>query len=215
MIDISKNFHNYKNIILHIRKYSFLGLISLLFNKIYTLIVMPDALLLRRPTHIRSMGKIVIGPGLACGPGLIIDLISQKSRLNIGKNVKMNHRVHIGVIDRVEIGDDALIGSNVTIIDHTHGIYNGKMQSSIHVKPIDRILESSPIIIGDSVWICDNVVITQGVSIGSNSIIGANSVVTKNIPPNVIVAGAPAQIIKKWNFLTNEWVKVGSDHNKL
>ncbi|MEA3357176.1 MAG: acyltransferase, partial [Patescibacteria group bacterium] len=57
--------------------------------------------------------------------------------------------------------------------------------------------KSQPITIGDSVWICGQSAILKGVSIGDNSIVGFRAVVTKNVPPNIVVAGNPARIVKR------------------
>lgn len=59
---------------------------------------------------------------------------------------------------------------------------------------------AEPITIGNNVWITSNVTILPGVNIGDNTVIGAGSVVTKNIPPNVFAAGNPCKVIKKINF---------------
>ena len=64
------------------------------------------------------------------------------------------------------------------------------------------------VIIGDYVWIGANVVVTSGVNIGSFSVIGAGSVVTKDIPDYVIAIGAPARVIKKYNFNSGNWERV-------
>lgn len=114
--------------------------------------------------------------------------------VSIGKNVCFNFRCHIGAINRIEIGDNVLIGSNVLITDHSHGLNDG---SDIRVCPAKRKLHSKgPVIIEDNVWIGENVCVLPNVKIGYNSIIGANSVVTRDVPPYSVVVGNPAQIIK-------------------
>ena len=90
---------------------------------------------------------------------------------------------------KVTIGDNVLIGANVYITDSDwHGI------------PIEKRTEegdSEEVNIGNGVWLGANSIIIKGVSIGDNSVIGAGSVVTKNIPENVIAAGNPCRVIKK------------------
>ncbi|MCQ5314902.1 hypothetical protein NE661_11700, partial [Megasphaera massiliensis] len=66
----------------------------------------------------------------------------------------------------------------------------------------------SSVVIEDHVWVGDNVVILHNVKIGYGSIIGANSVVTKDIPPCSIAVGAPNKVIKTWNNITNIWENV-------
>ena len=114
--------------------------------------------------------------------------------LVIGSNVCFNFRCHVGVINKVVIGNNVLIGSNVLITDHSHGHSNEK---NIEMVPTKRELYSKgPVIIEDNVWIGENVSILPNVRIGHNSVIGANTVVTKDVPAYSIVAGNPARILK-------------------
>ena len=115
--------------------------------------------------------------------------------ISIGSNVSVGKCFHLGCINSVKICDDVLIGSNVMIIDHNHGMTD---HSDLNTPPNKRILTSNgPIVIGKNVWIGENVSVLSGVVIGENTIIGANSVVTKSIPANCIACGVPAQIIKR------------------
>lgn len=114
--------------------------------------------------------------------------------LIIGNNVCFNFRCHVGVINKVVIGNNVLIGSNVLITDHAHGCTD---ESDIDVEPSKRSLYSKgPVIIEENVWIGENVSILPNVRIGRNSVIGANSVVTKDLPPYSIAVGNPVKVIK-------------------
>lgn len=116
-------------------------------------------------------------------------------KILIGDNVNVNFDCHFGAINRIEIGNNVLIGSRVLIIDHNHGLTD---KESLNLPPVYRSLFSKgPIIIENNVWIGEGVAILPNVRIGENSIIGANSVVTKDVPPNCIVSGVPAVIIKQ------------------
>ena len=75
------------------------------------------------------------------------------------------------------------------------------------IPPNKRKLSTGQIVIEDNVWIGENSVIQQGVTIKKGSVVAANSVVTKNVPSNVIVGGVPAKVIKYWNG--NEWENGG------
>ncbi len=87
------------------------------------------------------------------------------------------------------IGKNVFIGPNVGIYSVSH---------PIHHEPRNQYLEfASPITIGDNVWIGGSAVINPGVSIGDNSVIGSGSVVTNNIPENVIAAGNPCKVIRE------------------
>lgn len=189
-------------------KYSFLGLLSLAINFMYTKIVFHRALLVRRPAHIRVLGSYSIGKGFTSGPGLILDILNDEAKLVIGNNVKLNHRCHIGVMKSVKIGDDVLFASNVFISDHTHGSYSGDMQSNPLQPPNEREIVCGNVEIGDKVWIGENVAVLLGASIGESSIIGANSVVTKDIPAFSIAVGSPARVIKTWDKAAEKWVAV-------
>lgn len=112
----------------------------------------------------------------------------------IGNNVCFNTDCHIGCINKVVIGNNVLLASRIYISDHSHGKINEDVKT---ISPANRKLFSKgPVIIEDDVWIGEGVCIMPGVTIGKSSIIGANSVVTKSIPPYSIVGGVPARILK-------------------
>lgn len=114
--------------------------------------------------------------------------------LNIGNNVVINDDCHIGVFNRVEIHNDVLIASKVYISDHSHGETNHTdMQLPPRLRPI---ISKGPVIIEKNVWLGEGVCILPNVRIGRNSVVGANAVVTKDIPPYSIAAGMPARVIR-------------------
>jgi acetyltransferase-like isoleucine patch superfamily enzyme len=124
----------------------------------------------------------------------------------IGNNVSVVDFVHIGATNRVEIGDNVLMGSHIYISDHNHGVYRGKNQTDPHVPPIQRhVSNDQKVIVGENVWIGELVSILPGVTIGQGSIIGANSVVAKDIPPFSLAVGAPAKVTKEFNFDKQVW----------
>lgn len=115
-------------------------------------------------------------------------------RITIGDNVSINSDCHIGAINEIIIEDGVLIASKVFITDHYHGEISS---SAISLAPHERKLFSKgPIRIEKNVWIGEGVVILPNVRIGENSIIGANSVITKDIPKNSVVGGNPVKIIR-------------------
>ena len=104
------------------------------------------------------------------------------SELFLG-NIFLNQGVGITCFSKIEIGDETLIGEMTDIMDTDwHGIDGNEPKMA-------------PVRIGNHVWICARVVILKGVDVGENSIIGAGSVVTKNVAKNTIVAGNPAKEI--------------------
>ena len=117
-----------------------------------------------------------------------------KPELIIGNNVCFNSDVHIGCIDRIEIGDNVLMASRIFIADCSHGHIS---REALRLPPIQRpLISKGPVIIENNVWIGEGVAILHGVTIGENSIIGANSVITKDIPSNSVVGGNPGRILK-------------------
>lgn len=112
----------------------------------------------------------------------IISTHSKKAIISIGTNCGFSG-VTIGAATEIKIGNNVLCGANSVITDFDwHLDISGT--------------EPAAVIIHDNVWIGLNVVILKGVEIGENSIIGANSLVVKDIPPNVIAGGNPCRVLK-------------------
>ena len=166
------------------------------------------------PRHyLRGLSSIHIGDDLSAETGLWLEAITHYGdqtftpRITIGSRVRISQFVHIAATNRVEIGDDVLIGSHVIIIDHNHGQYR-RSHSSPMTLPTSRPLDSDQqVSVGARVWLGDGVVVAPGASIGEGSVIGANSVVTGCIPPFSLAAGAPAVVKKQFDFSTNKWSK--------
>lgn len=126
----------------------------------------------------------------------------------IGRGFSASDRLHITSINRIEIGDNCLFGSGVYISDHNHGSYKGSEQSPPSEPPVKRKLVSfGSVVIGANVWLGDNVIIIGPVHIGNGVVIGANSVVTRDISDNVIAAGIPLRILKSFNEISGLWEK--------
>jgi acetyltransferase-like isoleucine patch superfamily enzyme len=114
--------------------------------------------------------------------------------LVFGRNVTMENDCHVGAVNHIEIHDDVLIASRVYISDHSHG---GATSYDLALPPNARpVISKGPVIIEAEVWIGEGVIVMPNVRIGRSSIIGANSVVTHDIPPGSVVAGAPARVIR-------------------
>jgi len=112
----------------------------------------------------------------------------------IGNNVQIGDDSHITATNRIDIGNNVLAGKKITITDNAHGRSD---YEALSIPPSLRSLYSpGPVIIEEGVWIGDKVTILPNVRIGKNAIIGANAVVTKDIPDNCVVGGIPAKVIK-------------------
>jgi acetyltransferase-like isoleucine patch superfamily enzyme/glycosyltransferase involved in cell wall biosynthesis len=148
------------------------------------------------PLYLIGGKYIHMGKNFCSCPGLRIECFKvnvNDPQLIIGDDVKLNFNVHIGVINRVSIGNRVLMGSNILITDHSHGQTD---KDSLETPPNLRPLYSKgAVTIEDDVWIGENAVIMPNVTIGHNSIIGANAVITKDVAPFSKVAGNPAHII--------------------
>ena len=119
------------------------------------------------------------------------------AKIIIGDNCHIGEYSHITSINSITIGNGVLTGRYVYISDNNHG--NTDLDT-LQIPPLKRELYSKgPIHIGDNVWIGDKVAILSGVTIGEGSIIAANAVVTKDVPPYSLVGGIPAKIIKSYN----------------
>lgn len=130
-------------------------------------------------------------------------LTGDKAKVIIGNNCYFGFHLSILAGGSIIIGNDVLIASNVLITSENHGT---NPESSIPY--MNQNLECKNVIIGDGCWIGEKVSILPGVTIGEKSIVGANSVVTKSIPPFSIAAGIPARVIKKYNFENHRWEKI-------
>lgn len=137
-------------------------------------------------------------------------------RLVIGPHARLSDNVHIACLDRVTIGPHLLCGSRVLIADHAHGEYGDGGGSDPEVPPAQRPLRSAgPVVIGKNVWLGDGVAVLPGAVIGDGCILGANAVVTGNIPPRTIAVGSPAKPVRRWDTETRTWRRLppgrGSD----
>ena len=158
-----------------------------------------------RKAELTGSKRIFIGSGvyinkftwLACSP-LTGDAAC---KLLIGDGTYIGRFGHIYATSGIEIGKKVLIADKVYISDNLHGY------QQIDVAIIDQtIIQANKVFIGDGAWLGENVCVI-GASVGKNSVIGANSLVNKNIPDYCVAAGAPAVIIKRYNFETNCWQK--------
>ena len=131
----------------------------------------------------------------------------KKCQLHIGDGSSIGNFNHIYATKEIIIGKNVLTADKVYISDNIHGYGNINM-------PIkeQQVIQKNGVYIGDDSWIGENVSII-GASIGKHCVIGANSVVTKNIPNYCVAAGIPAKIIKRYNPSSNIWEKTDSKGN--
>ena len=127
-----------------------------------------------------------------CGEGCYIELPFHANwggkNLHFGNYVYANFNLTVVDDGDVYVGDKVMFGPNVTIATANHPIEPGLRSKAMQY--------NKPVRIGENVWIGANTVIVPGVSIGKNSVIGAGSVVTKDIPENVVAVGNPCRVLR-------------------
>ncbi|KEQ30945.1 acetyltransferase [Pedobacter antarcticus 4BY] len=106
--------------------------------------------------------------------------------ISIGKNVFINHACSFLDMGGITIEDDVLIGPKVNLITENHPLDPGDRKA----------LLTKPIIIKRNAWIGAGATILPGVTIGENSVVAAGAVVSRDVPPNIVVGGVPAKIIR-------------------
>jgi lipopolysaccharide O-acetyltransferase len=161
--------------------------------------------------YLRGLSSVDMGEDCQAGAGLWLEAVTQYNdqtfspRITIGDHARISNFVHIAATNRVEIGDNVLMGSKVVITDHNHGQYSNG-HCSPHIAPSLRPLDHDRrVVIGRNVWLGDGVVVTPGATIGDGCVIGANSVVVGDIAPFTIAAGVPARPRRVFTFDTDEW----------
>lgn len=138
----------------------------------------------------RGGGRLEIGElTYRLGAGIIVRA-SHGGVVKIGKEVTLRRFITLHAYERIEIGDFSRIGEMVTIRDHNHFSERGDAPGA------QKGFQSAPVIIGKNVWVGVKATLMPGVTVGDNAIIGANAVVTKDVPAGAVVGGVPAKVIK-------------------
>lgn len=196
----------------YLQQYGFWGSFKLVINLFKTKLFYHNVRLIRFPIDLRNKKNIDFGENLTTGVGCRLESCPQtmtdSKLLKFGNNIQLNDYVHITAAHSVEIGNNVLMASKIYISDCTHGSYIGNEYDSDPMSlPIDRPLSVKAVKIEDNVWLGEFVSVLPGVTIGEGTIVGANSVVSKSLPPYVIAVGSPAKPIKFYNFESKRWEK--------
>jgi acetyltransferase-like isoleucine patch superfamily enzyme len=107
--------------------------------------------------------------------------------IRVGRNVFINQNCTMYDLGGIDIADDVMIGPNVSIITSSHPLEPSQRRACVIAKPV---------VIERNVWIAAGVTILGGVTVGENSVIAAGAVVTRNVPPDSLVGGNPAKLIR-------------------
>ena len=113
------------------------------------------------------------------------------ARIRIGSGTFLNIAVMVAALDLVEIGDHCMFANGCFVSDANH-----RFDDRDRPVPWQGFTSRGPTRVGDNVWCGAGVVITSGVTVGERAVIGANSVVTTDIPPFSVAAGAPARVLR-------------------
>jgi acetyltransferase-like isoleucine patch superfamily enzyme len=138
---------------------------------------------------VRILGdaRIRLGDRVTLRRGVVL---AGHGTLTIGSGTTINDDCQISAFDSVQIGANCLFAPRVSVLDIDH-------RFDTRERPLKQQgYRTAPVVIGDDVWLGINVVVLRGVRIGRGAVIGANSVVTRDIPDYAIAAGAPARVLR-------------------
>ena len=154
---------------------------------------------IRKPMALINPDQIFIGSNCFIRDSARLEVVKRSGAISgeirIGNNVTMEQNVHIVACDSVVIEDEVCFAPRCTIVDSTHPIGSSSSGNRARRLSTDRAY----VRIERRVFLGANVVVLPNVTIGRNSIVGAGSVVTKDIPPNSIAVGSPAVVIKQFD----------------
>lgn len=180
----------------------------------------PRNLRIDLPRRIVNPERIWLGDNVWLGPGSLLIALTRypgpatqnpdapslapqrfESKIVVGQRVTATGNLQIAAHSEVRIDDDVLFATNVNLTDGLHGYHTA--EEPYKYQPIFKI---APILIQRGCWIGQNVVVLPGVTIGAQTIVGANSVVTESLPAQCIAVGNPARVIRRWNPATHQWL---------
>jgi acetyltransferase-like isoleucine patch superfamily enzyme len=139
-------------------------------------------------------GRLELGAHVLFEPGVWLTA-EAPGRIRIGEGTFLNLGVQVAAMDLVEIGAHCMFANGCFVSDANH-----RFDDPDRPVPWQGFSSKGPTRVGDNVWCGANVVITSGVTVGERCVIGANSVVTTDLPPRVIAAGAPARVIREISY---------------
>lgn len=166
-----------------------------------------DGSIIRPPYTIVSADRIFIGRDTTIGPNALLSVVSKHvghtytPTLRIGDGCSIGQNFVVGCIDEITIGDRVLISSNAFIGDTIHGY--GDITRAVIDQPLEK---RGPVHIHDGAFIGINAVVLPGVTVGKNAVVGAGSVVTRDVPPFTVVAGNPARILRRHHSV-HGWIR--------
>lgn len=178
-----------------VRDHIYTGYLSREFAQFGDSVIQWHVLTLKGEKYIRIGNNSVIAKGVQLTAA---EAGYKPPHIYIGDHCLIRAHAHITAINEIYIGDNVLTGTNVLITDNAHGT---STLAAMQTAPSARLLHSNGAVrIEDNVWLGNNVCVMPGVTVGQGTIIGANSVVTHDIPPYSVAAGIPAKVLKQLNI---------------
>lgn len=165
---------------------------------------------IRKPLKINNPQYIDIGSNVGINKMtwlLAVSIDEKIPNLKIDDNTTIGHYNHITCINKVYIGKNVLTADKVYISDNYHGYEDISIPISLQ-----KVKSKGEVSIGENTWIGENVAVIS-CKIGKHCIIGANSVVNKDIPDYCVAVGSPARVVKKFNVGLKKWEKVSIGEN--
>lgn len=146
-----------------------------------------------RKLVIKGPGRVIFGANVnawAHEERNVIITYDRDVTIRIGSNVRLNG---VGLMAKrgITIGDNCILGSTLLVDTDFHSVRRDRATNP------HALVLSAPIVVGDNVWLAGQTVVLKGVTIGANSVIGFRAVVTRDVPPDVIVAGNPARVVRE------------------
>ena len=138
--------------------------------------------------------RLQLGPHVLFEPNVWITAPGS-ARIRIGGGSFLNMGVMVAAVELVEIGEHCMLANGCFVTDGNH-----RFDDPFTPVPWQGFSTKGPTRIGDNVWCGANVVVTSGVTIGERCVVGANSVVTKDLPPRSVAAGAPARVLRQIEY---------------
>jgi acetyltransferase-like isoleucine patch superfamily enzyme len=135
-------------------------------------------------------GRLEVGAGTVLEPGVWITA-PEEARVRIGAGCFLNLGVMVASLRLVEIGDHCMLANGCFVSDADH-----RFDDLGRPVTWQGFTTRGPTRLGANVWLGANVVVTSGVTIGERCVVGANSVVTRDLPPRSVAAGAPARVLR-------------------
>ena len=178
----------------------------------------PERLVMHTPRRIHNPKRITLGDHVKLGPNSVLSANTEypggwmrhpegrhvaqqfNSRIIIGNRVTATAALQIVALQEIVIEDDVMFASNIFICDGLHST-----RSATEPYKYQGITRIEPIRVGRGSWIGQNVVILPGVTIGELAVIGANSVVTHDVPAKTMAHGSPARPVKHWDEACAKW----------